>query len=120
MSQAGTWRGAIVLVTGGTGHVGAVARSLSSLGHDVVAMGRGVQAASRRLPSGIACAGVSRELLSDALIHKLGEQARIDDELAPFGVVGCGGLGCDNLVQGSSLPLESGDVLADSDEHVAV
>src|SRR5262245_66495159 len=91
MSQAGTWRGAIVLVTGGTGLVGAVACSLSSLGHDVVAMGRGVQAASRRLPSGIACAGLSRrELLSDALIHKLGEQARIDDELAPFGVVGCG------------------------------
>jgi uncharacterized protein YbjT (DUF2867 family) len=38
-----------------TGHVGrAVVSRLASLGHDVVAMVRDVQAASRRLPSGIA------------------------------------------------------------------
>jgi NAD(P)H dehydrogenase (quinone) len=44
----------MILVTGATGHVGraAVCR-LASLGHDVVAMVRDVQAASRRLPSGI-------------------------------------------------------------------
>ena len=45
----------MILVTGATGHAGrtAVCR-LASLGHDVVAMVRDVQAASRRLPSGIA------------------------------------------------------------------
>ena len=45
----------MILVTGATGHVGrAVVARLASLGHDVVAMVRDVQAASRRLPSGIA------------------------------------------------------------------
>src|SRR6266446_6380254 len=44
----------MILVTGATGHVGAVVSKLASLGHDVVAMVRDVQAASRRLPSGIA------------------------------------------------------------------
>lgn len=45
----------MILVTGATGHVGrAVVSSLASLGHEVVAMVRDVQAASRRLPSGIA------------------------------------------------------------------
>jgi NAD(P)H dehydrogenase (quinone) len=45
----------MILVTGATGHVGrAVVSRLASLGHDVVAMVRDVQAASRRLPSGIA------------------------------------------------------------------
>ena len=45
----------MILVTGATGHVGrAVVCRLASLGHDVVAMVRDVQAASRRLPSGIA------------------------------------------------------------------
>jgi NAD(P)H dehydrogenase (quinone) len=44
----------MILVTGATGHVGrAVVSRLASLGHDVVAMVRDVQAASRRLPSGI-------------------------------------------------------------------
>jgi NAD(P)H dehydrogenase (quinone) len=43
----------MILVTGATGRVGRVCR-LASLGHDVVAMVRDVQAASRRLPSGIA------------------------------------------------------------------
>src|SRR5882762_401584 len=45
----------MILVTGATSHAGraAVCR-LASLGHDVVAMVRDVQAASRRLPSGIA------------------------------------------------------------------
>jgi NAD(P)H dehydrogenase (quinone) len=44
----------MILVTGATGHVGrAVVCRLASLGHDV-AMVRDVQAASRRLPSGIA------------------------------------------------------------------
>ena len=45
----------MILVTGATGHVGsAVVRNLASRGHDVVAMVRDVEAASRRLPSGIA------------------------------------------------------------------
>jgi NAD(P)H dehydrogenase (quinone) len=45
----------MILVTGATGHVGrAVACSLASRGHDVVAMVRDVEAARRRLPSGIA------------------------------------------------------------------
>jgi NAD(P)H dehydrogenase (quinone) len=45
----------MILVTGATGHVGrAVVCGLASLRHDVVAMVRDVQAASRRLPSGIA------------------------------------------------------------------
>jgi NAD(P)H dehydrogenase (quinone) len=45
----------MILVTGATGHVGcAVVCRLASLGHDVVAMVRDVQAARRRLPSGIA------------------------------------------------------------------
>jgi NAD(P)H dehydrogenase (quinone) len=45
----------MILVTGATGHVGrAVVCRLASLGHDVVAMVRDVQAASRRRPSGIA------------------------------------------------------------------
>jgi nucleoside-diphosphate-sugar epimerase len=44
----------MILVTGATGHVGrAVVCRLASLGHDVVAMVRDVQAARRRLPSGI-------------------------------------------------------------------
>ena len=44
----------MILVTGATGRVGrAVVCRLASLGHDVVAMARDVQAASRRLPSGI-------------------------------------------------------------------
>jgi NAD(P)H dehydrogenase (quinone) len=44
----------MILVTGATGHVGrAVVCRLASLDHDVVAMVRDVQAASRRLPSGI-------------------------------------------------------------------
>ena len=45
----------MILVTGATGHVGrAVVCRLASLGHDLVALVRDVQAASRRLPSGIA------------------------------------------------------------------
>jgi NAD(P)H dehydrogenase (quinone) len=45
----------MILVTGATGHVGrAVVCRLASLGHDGIAMVRDVQAASRRLPSGIA------------------------------------------------------------------
>ena len=45
----------MILITGATAHVGrAVVCRLASLGHDVVAMVRNVQAASRRLPSGIA------------------------------------------------------------------
>ena len=45
----------MILVTGATGHVGrAVVCRLASLGHDVVAMVRDAQAASGRLPSGIA------------------------------------------------------------------
>src|SRR6266508_2450736 len=45
----------MILVTGASGHVGrAVVCRLVSLGHDVVAMVADVQAASRRLPSGIA------------------------------------------------------------------
>ena len=45
----------MILVTGATGHVGrVVVCRLASLGHDVVAMVRDAQAASRRLPSGIA------------------------------------------------------------------
>jgi uncharacterized protein YbjT (DUF2867 family) len=45
----------MILVTGATGHVGRrVICRLASLGHDVVAMVRDRQAASRRLPSGIA------------------------------------------------------------------
>jgi NAD(P)H dehydrogenase (quinone) len=45
----------MILVTGATGHVGrAVVSRLVSLGHDMVAMARDVQAASMRLPSGIA------------------------------------------------------------------
>src|SRR5208283_5000328 len=45
----------MILVTAAAGHVGrAVVCRLASLGHDVVAMVRDVQAASRRLPSGIA------------------------------------------------------------------
>jgi NAD(P)H dehydrogenase (quinone) len=44
----------MILLTEATGHVGrAVVCRLTSLGHDVVAMVRDVQAASRRLPSGI-------------------------------------------------------------------
>jgi NAD(P)-dependent dehydrogenase (short-subunit alcohol dehydrogenase family) len=55
VSQAGTWSATMILVTGATGHVGrAVLYRLASLGHDVVAMVRDVQAASRRLPPGIA------------------------------------------------------------------
>ena len=43
----------MILVTGATGHVGrAVVSRLASLGHDVVAMVRDVQAASRRAPRG--------------------------------------------------------------------
>ncbi len=45
----------MILVTGASGHVGrAVVCRLASLGRDVVAMVRDVQAANRRLPSGIA------------------------------------------------------------------
>jgi uncharacterized protein YbjT (DUF2867 family) len=45
----------MVLVTGATGRGGrAVVSRLTPLGHDVVAMVRDVQAASRCLPSGIA------------------------------------------------------------------
>src|SRR5882762_6296405 len=45
----------MILVTGATSHAGrAAVCKLASLGHDVVAMVRDVQAASRRLPSGIA------------------------------------------------------------------
>lgn len=45
----------MILVTGATSHVGrAVIARLASLGNDVVAMVRDVQAASRRLPSGTA------------------------------------------------------------------
>jgi NAD(P)H dehydrogenase (quinone) len=45
----------MILVTGATDHVGrAVVARLASLGHDVVAMVRDVQAARRRLPSGSA------------------------------------------------------------------
>jgi NAD(P)H dehydrogenase (quinone) len=45
----------MILVTGATDHAGcAVVSRLESLGHDVVAMVRDFQAASRRLPSGIA------------------------------------------------------------------
>ncbi len=45
----------MILVTGATGHVGrAVVSRLASLGHDVAAMVRDVQAASGCLPSGIA------------------------------------------------------------------
>jgi uncharacterized protein YbjT (DUF2867 family) len=45
----------MILVTGATGHVArAVVCRLASLGRDVVAMVQDVQAASRRLPSGIA------------------------------------------------------------------
>ena len=45
----------MILVTGATGHIGSrVVRSLASGGHEVVAMVRDVQAAARRLPSGIA------------------------------------------------------------------
>jgi NAD(P)-dependent dehydrogenase (short-subunit alcohol dehydrogenase family) len=45
----------MILVTGATGHVGrAVVCRLASLGHNVAAMVRDIQAASRRLPSGIA------------------------------------------------------------------
>jgi len=45
----------MILVTGAAGHVGrAVVSRLASHGHDVVAMVPDVQAASRRLPSGIA------------------------------------------------------------------
>jgi NAD(P)H dehydrogenase (quinone) len=45
----------MILVTGATGHAGrAVVCRLASLGHDVVAMVRDVQATSRRLPYGIA------------------------------------------------------------------
>ena len=44
----------MILVTGATGHVGrALAGLASSLGHDVVAMVRDVQAARRRLPSAV-------------------------------------------------------------------
>jgi NAD(P)H dehydrogenase (quinone) len=45
----------MILVAGATGHVGrAVVCRLASLGLDVIALVRDVQAASRRLPSGIA------------------------------------------------------------------
>jgi NAD(P)H dehydrogenase (quinone) len=45
----------MLLVAGATGHVErAVVCRLASLGHDVVAMVRDVQAASGRPPSGIA------------------------------------------------------------------
>jgi NAD(P)H dehydrogenase (quinone) len=45
----------MILVTRATGHVGrAVVSRLASRGHEVVAMVRDVQAASRRRPSGIA------------------------------------------------------------------
>ena len=45
----------MIPVTGATGHVArAVVCRLASLGHDVVAMVRDVQAASRGLPSGTA------------------------------------------------------------------
>ena len=45
----------MILLTGATGHVGrAVVCRLASLGHDMVAMLRDVQAASRCLPPGIA------------------------------------------------------------------
>jgi NAD(P)H dehydrogenase (quinone) len=54
VSQAGTWNGTKIIVTGATRQVGrGVVYRLASLGHDVVAMVRDVQAASRRLPSGI-------------------------------------------------------------------
>jgi NAD(P)H dehydrogenase (quinone) len=44
----------MILVTGATGQCARRRCRLASLGHDVVAMVRDVQAASRRLPSGIA------------------------------------------------------------------
>ena len=56
----------MILVTGATGQCRARRRlqvvcRLASLGHDVVAMVRDVQAASRRLPSGIALRGADYE-----------------------------------------------------------
>jgi NAD(P)H dehydrogenase (quinone) len=56
----------MILVTGATGHVErAVVCRLASLGHDVVAMVRGVHAPRRRLPSGIALRVADYEDLSE-------------------------------------------------------
>jgi len=56
----------MILVTGATGHVArTVVCRLASLGHDVAAMVRDVQAASRRLPSGITLrCGLGRESIT--------------------------------------------------------
>ena len=71
----------MILVTADTGHVGrAVVSRLASLGHDAVSVVRDVQAASRRLPSGIALRVADYEDAS-ALKRALGPRTR---ELSRF------------------------------------
>lgn len=71
----------MILVTGAAGHVGrAVVCRLASLGYDVLAMVRDVQAASRHLPFGIALRVADYEDAS-ALTRAL---AGIDDMVLEF------------------------------------
>src|SRR6186713_198147 len=56
---------------------------------------------------------------ANALVDQPGEEAGIDHELPPYRVEGRGRLRRDGFVPRSSLLLEPGDVVADSDEHVA-
>ena len=70
----------MILVTGATGHRAAVVCRLASLGHDLVAMVRDVQAASRCLPSGSALRVADYEDTS-ALKRTL---ASIDDMVLNF------------------------------------
>ena len=62
----------MILVTGATGHLGrAVVSRLASLGHDVVAMVRDVQAASRRWRSSLARLYICRLELFSGYPHPL-------------------------------------------------
>ena len=90
----------MILVRGATGHVGrAVVSGLASLGHDVVAMVRDVQAASRRLPSGAFASVAPR-------------RSRADN-------IGSGSWPCDNAPEGVSAGRDRRDALqGDRFEHI--
>src|SRR5207302_8337923 len=54
------------------------------------------------------------------LINQLGEEAGINNEVAPLGVERRGWLCSNNVGKRTSLLLERGNIIADGDEHVAV
>src|SRR5215813_12461853 len=67
----------------------------------------------------IAMVSILREQ-SDALVDQLGEESRRDEELAPFRIELRRRFGGDGLIEGTARTFERCDLLADSDEHVAI